>query len=1030
MSGLSVTETSIDGLLLLELPVFGDNRGWFKENWQRENMVALGLPDFRPIQQNMSFNESVGVTRGVHAGPWDQLVSVCGAGRVFGAWVDLRPGPGFGQVFSTELTTERAIYVPRGVGNAFQTLEAGTVISCLVNQPWSAETKEQGTSVYLGDPQLGISWPIPLEQAVISEADRDHPALRDVEPMTPRRTLVLGAGGLLGRALRKEFADQDSVSFLGRRELDIADRVAVGALDLTGVGTVINAAAYTDVDGAETPEGRQAAWAVNATGVAALAARCEETGATLVHVSSEYVFDGTGAGPYLEEAAFCPLGVYAQTKAAGEVAVSAIERHYIVRTSWVVGDGPNFVSTMADLARRGVSPKVVSDQVGRLTSSSTLAAAIRHLLKSRPAYGVYNVTGAGEPLSWAAIAELIFARLGRDHRDVAHISAEEYGRGRHMAPRPENSVLDLTKISACGFEPPAHTLSIAAVLDGPLTEHARLTLPTGESRQLPATEGAWVLIVADGHTSERDVTPVLEQLAAGQDLPIVMADTGDHERWLRPRQLYGDVFSIREGFADLEAMHAYLSSVPAPAAVFELTGSSKSFKRQLGANLLFYLTPGGYYDVRIPEREPAGYVDQAGPDVCQTLLRAFAASGAGSEREAADAVRLGRNILEVSAGKNRVVAKTAMACWRKLRDAAATQVLNSKYGSSWGEEVSVLPASEFKVRSVLTTNRHADRFVDRCTLPAIHTRRYSAAECSYGQVLTYGDKFLPDTFRKPKRRQANNRLDDLSPEFARAVVPSTVQRARGAYLYVDTEFPDHFGHLTTDVLGRLSAYPELRQEVPGLGIVLSSEGPGWVLEILDALKVPADRRLLIQPGETWRVDELWTRTPAMSHPLWILPSFGDFWAELKERLVGKHVPTGRPVFSTRVPGGRRSCTRIVEVERLFEKAGFETLLPAKLSFTEQVRRFAAAPAVAGFGGSNTFQMMFSPPGQRIVVTGDSYTARNEYFIAAVSASPIHYSYHDSEIQHPKNGWSVRAFHSNFGFDLDADPQLLQVLRDS
>lgn len=1030
MSRLSVTGTSIDGLRLLEMPVFGDSRGWFKENWQREKMVALGLPDFRPVQQNVSFNDSVGVTRGVHAEPWDKLVSVCGAGRVFGAWVDLRPGPGFGRVFSAELTPERAVYVPRGVGNAFQTLEAGTAYSYLVNDHWSAEAKDQGIFVNLGDPQLGIAWPVPLEQAVISEADRDHPALRDVAPMMPRRTLVLGAGGLLGRALREEFAGQDSVCFLGRDELDIADRLAVAALDLTGVGTVINAAAYTDVDAAETPEGRQAAWAVNVTGVAELAARCEETGATLVHVSSEYVFDGTGAGPYSEEAALCPLGVYGQTKAAGEAAVSAIERHYIVRTSWVVGDAPNFVSSMADLARRGVSPKVVSDQVGRLTSSSTLAAAIRHLLESRPEYGVYNVTGAGEPHSWATIAELVFARLGRDRRDVAHISAEEYGRGRHMAPRPENSVLDLTKISDCGFEPPAHTLAIAAVLDGPVTEHARLVLPTSESRPLPATDGAWVLIVTDGHTSERDVTPVLKQLAAGQDLPIVMADTGDHDRWLRLRQLYGDVLSIREGFADLEVMHAYLSSVPAPAAVVELTGSSKLFKRQLGENLLFYLTPGGYYDVRIPEREPAGYVDQAGPDVCQALLRAFTASRAGSEREPADVVRLGRNILEVSEGKNRVVVKTAMACWRKLRDGTATQVLDSKYGSSWGEEVSVLPASEFKMRSVLTTNRHADRFVDRCPMPAIHTRRYSAAECSYGQILTYGETFLPDTFRKPKRRQANNRLDDLSPEFARAIVPTTVQRARGAYLYVDTEFPDHFGHFTTDVLGRLSAYPELCQEVPGLGIVLSTEGPAWVLEILDALGIPAERRLFIRPGETWRVDELWTRTPAMSHPLWILPSFGDFWTELKERLVGEHVPTGRPVFSTRVPGGRRSCTRIAEVERLFEESGFEVLLPAKLSFAEQVRRFAAAPAVAGFGGSNMFQMMFSPPGQRIVVTGDSYTARNEYFIAAVSASPIHYSYHDSEIQHPRKGWSPRAFHSNFGFDPDADPQLLQVLRDS
>src|SRR3954452_24005018 len=122
---LAAHETPIPGLIVFDLPVHGDNRGWFKENWQRDKMTAAGLPDFGPVQNNVSFNEAVGTTRGVHAEPWDKFVSVA-TGRIFGAWVDLREGPGFGAMFATELDASRAVFVPRGVGNAYQTLASNT----------------------------------------------------------------------------------------------------------------------------------------------------------------------------------------------------------------------------------------------------------------------------------------------------------------------------------------------------------------------------------------------------------------------------------------------------------------------------------------------------------------------------------------------------------------------------------------------------------------------------------------------------------------------------------------------------------------------------------------------------------------------------------------------------------------------------------------------------------------------------------------------------------------------------------------
>src|SRR5690606_30615271 len=127
---------------------------------------------------------------------------------------------------------------------------------------------------------------------------------------------------------------------------------------------------------------------------------------TLVHYSSDYVFDGANppADGYAEDAPLAPLSAYGQSKAAGDLAVAAAPHHYIVRTSWVIGEGNNFVATMQRLARDGVSPTVVDDQVGRLTFTVELARATRHLLESRAPWGLYNVTNSGAVRSWRDVA--------------------------------------------------------------------------------------------------------------------------------------------------------------------------------------------------------------------------------------------------------------------------------------------------------------------------------------------------------------------------------------------------------------------------------------------------------------------------------------------------------------------------------------------------------------------------------------------------------------------------------------------------
>src|SRR5215218_11164297 len=220
MGNLSIRATPIPGLLVASLDVRTDNRGWFKENWQRRKMADLGLPDFGPVQNNVSFNTSAGATRGIHAEPWDKLVSLA-TGRIFGAWVDLRPGDGFGRCFTTEMGPETAVFVPRGVGNAFQTLAEQTAYSYLVNDHWSPAARESYTFVNLADETLAINWPIPLEQAELSDADKAHPRLADVTPVAPKRILIIGAAGQLGRALINELPEAVPIT---RDTLDLTSR--------------------------------------------------------------------------------------------------------------------------------------------------------------------------------------------------------------------------------------------------------------------------------------------------------------------------------------------------------------------------------------------------------------------------------------------------------------------------------------------------------------------------------------------------------------------------------------------------------------------------------------------------------------------------------------------------------------------------------------------------------------------------------------------------------------------------------------
>lgn len=267
--------------------------------------------------------------------------------------------------------------------------------------------------------------------------------------MNDAEILIIGGRGQLGLALQAQYPNATAID---SDELDITSSDAVQKYNWKPFKCILNAAAYTNVDGAETAEGRVAAWKVNAQALRHLCHIAWQNNIAIVHISTDYVFDGLSV-LHTEDEPFCPLSVYGASKAAGDLLVAQLDQHYIVRTSWVIGEGKNFIRTMLGLGQKGISPSVVSDQIGRLTFTNELVRAIDHLLVNQAPFGTYNVSNQGESVSWADITRKTFALAGYNDLTVTDTTTEEYYRGKPgIAPRPLQSTLDLTRIQATGFK--------------------------------------------------------------------------------------------------------------------------------------------------------------------------------------------------------------------------------------------------------------------------------------------------------------------------------------------------------------------------------------------------------------------------------------------------------------------------------------------------------------------------------------------------------------------------------------------------
>jgi dTDP-4-dehydrorhamnose reductase len=259
--------------------------------------------------------------------------------------------------------------------------------------------------------------------------------------------LIIGAKGQLGQALQSKYKNARAVD---SDELDITDSEAIERFDWTSIKIILNAAAYTNVDGAETKEGRVSAWQINAKALNNLVRLANAKDITIFHISTDFVFDGSNK-MHTEDENFSPLSAYGASKAAGDIVVLGAKKYYILRTSWVVGEGNNFVRTMIELGKKGVSPSVIEDHIGRLTFTHELVKVIGHIIQNKLEYGTYNCSNSGDPSSWADITKSIFEAAGYN-LTVTGISNETYYSDKPMsAIRPLNSMLKLNKLESSGF---------------------------------------------------------------------------------------------------------------------------------------------------------------------------------------------------------------------------------------------------------------------------------------------------------------------------------------------------------------------------------------------------------------------------------------------------------------------------------------------------------------------------------------------------------------------------------------------------
>jgi capsular polysaccharide biosynthesis protein len=362
-----------------------------------------------------------------------------------------------------------------------------------------------------------------------------------------------------------------------------------------------------------------------------------------------------------------------------------------------------------------------------------------------------------------------------------------------------------------------------------------------------------------------------------------------------------------------------------------------------------------------------------------------------------------------------------------LDEAEADVVLHAR--PDLGREVQSLPPSRMTSAGEYRHNLERDDYFNAdMAVPRLTLRAYDAPVFSRGQVVTSGGFVWPDTYRHHLAPRLHNRfVEDSAPRFGRLRRSvKELDDLPGRWFNLDSEWPGHYGHTLTELLGRLWAWDQVREIAPDVRCLLTltpdrqpPELVAFERDIFAAFDItPADVHVFERPC---RPETLFSATSMFSLPDYVHPDMVRVWDRVADHLLPQAQPGDRPrrIFCTRPADHKRSCTNTAQVEELFVRHGFEVVRPETYPLADQIALFRGAEAIGGFGGSALFtSALCDSPKTVVTVAPSSYTARNEHLIAAARGHTVISAWSTPRLVHPPGGWSQQAYASDFTFDLD------------
>jgi len=543
---------------------------------------------------------------------------------------------------------------------------------------------------------------------------------------------------------------------------------------------------------------------------------------------------------------------------------------------------------------------------------------------------------------------------------------------------------------------------------------------------VPAGPDRSVLLLADP-TQREELRPWLEEFS-GDRVSVLARD--EAPEW----ELEGGSVDLLLA-ADLHQVNSRLRMLPAPDVVVdllpvELLPADAEDHLDLFATVFRYVKQHGVY---VLDRRP-----EAPGSPLDPLVRWLEVLTAAEDPDRLSGLRrreaqLARATGTVVVSRDLVLATKRNRHYVKLLDAHVERILSAREPELRVTELEKRPGGSFESRARVVS--HTADYVDETmpsliTYPPLHLRHYEGQVALAGQSLLHtGHTVLPDSFRWHLHENPTNpRLTSVSRHFAR--IPSAYVPRRtleGSFYQLDSAYPHHFGHLTTEVVSRLWGWDTAKREIPELRAIFhvksgSRRDPALEKALFGAYGI----------GESdieWVNEPVWLESVVSASPMWhnavphyVHPDMVDTWQRLGRGLAGDEPVGATPerIFVSRGSGARhRSCRNTPAVEEFFQSRGYTVVYPEDLTLAEQVATFRRARVVAGFGGSAMFNLMYAERVEAVVLLShEAYTARNEHLFTSLTGGEVHYFWSTPDIEHPEDGWSPAAFEAEWEFDFE------------